>query len=56
MIVHSLAGIANTGDTSKPWLIAICMIVSIVVVVGLFILGQKSKDEDKDDEEDGTLF
>lgn len=56
MILESLVGIASTGDTSNPWLIAICMIVSIVVVVGLFIIGQKSKDEDKDEEEDGTLF
>lgn len=52
MIVHSLVGIANTGDTSKPWLIAICMIVSIVVVVGLFILGQKGKGDDEDETED----
>ena len=41
-----MVGMAQTGDTSKPWLIAICMIVSIIVVVALFILGQKGKDED----------
>lgn len=44
-------GIANTGDTSKPWLIAICMIVSIVVVIALFIMGQKGKNEDDSDDE-----
>ena len=48
-------GTANTGDSSKPWLVAICMIVSIVVVVGLFILNQKTK-EDEDEEEDENLF
>ena len=45
-----LIGIADTGDTSKPWLIAICMIVSIVVVFVLFLLGQKDKNEEDDDE------
>ena len=46
-----LVGIADTGDTSKPWLIAICMIVSIVVVIALFIMGQKGKNEDDSDDE-----
>lgn len=45
-----LAGISNTGDGSKPWLIAVCMIVSIVVVAALFIIGQKG-DDDEDVEE-----
>lgn len=44
--MNYLAGIANTGDSSKPWLIAVCMIVSIVVVVALFIISQKGKDDD----------
>lgn len=43
-----LIGMAQTGDSSKPWLIAVCMIVSIVVVVGLFIIGQKGKDDEDD--------
>lgn len=46
-MMNLLVGMANTGDTSKPWLIAICMIVSIIVVVALFILGRKD-DEDND--------
>ena len=45
-----LIGIAATGDSSKPWLIAICMIVSIVVVIALFLMGQKGND-DEDEEE-----
>lgn len=47
-----MLGMAHTGDNSKPWLIAICMIVSIVVVVALFILGQKNNNDDTDDLED----
>ncbi len=45
-----LIGIATTGDSSKPWLIAICMIVSIVVVIALFLMGQKGNN-DEDEEE-----
>lgn len=51
-----LVGMANTGDTSKPWLIAVCMIVSIVVVAALFIIGNAGRDEStEDDENDGLL-
>lgn len=45
-----IVGIAQTGDGSKPWLIAVCMIVSIVVVVALFIVGQKNKQEDEEED------
>ena len=45
-----LIGIAATGDSSKPWLIAIYMIVSIVVVIALFLMGQKGNN-DEDEEE-----
>lgn len=51
-MLEYLVGIANTGDTSKPWLIAICMIVSIVVVAALFIIGQKDKTDDDEDVEE----
>ncbi|MDO5156843.1 MAG: hypothetical protein Q4D51_12855 [Eubacteriales bacterium] len=40
-MLNYLIGMANTGDTSKPWLVAICMIVSIIVVVALLIVGRK---------------
>lgn len=36
-----------TGDDSKPWLIAVCLIVSLVMLVGLFIFGRGMKAEDK---------
>ncbi len=45
-----MTGIANTGDNSKPWLIAICLIVSVVVVAALFVMGQKDNDDMDDDE------
>lgn len=45
---NTMLGLAQTGDNSKPWLIAICMIISIIVVVALFIIGQKDKSDDED--------
>ncbi|MGN0153465.1 MAG: hypothetical protein ACI4A3_03375 [Lachnospiraceae bacterium] len=51
-MLNYLIGTANTGDASKPWLIAICMIVSIVMVVALFIIGQNSKSDDEEDVEE----
>lgn len=45
---NTMFSLAQTGDSSKPWLIAICMIVSIVVVVALFVIGQKGKSDDED--------
>ncbi|MCM1497732.1 MAG: hypothetical protein NC124_04625 [Clostridium sp.] len=50
-MLNWLIGMVNTGDTSKPWLIAVCMIVSIVVVVALFIIGQRDRNDDEDVEE-----
>ncbi|MCM1159428.1 MAG: hypothetical protein NC300_11930 [Bacteroidales bacterium] len=49
-MLNWLIGTAQTGDGSKPWLIAVCMIVSIVVVVALFIIGQQDKDDDEAEE------
>ena len=46
-----LMGMADTGDTSKPWLIAVCMIVSIIVVVALFIIGNRGSGDTEDDNE-----
>ena len=33
-----------TGDDSKPWLIAVCLIVSIVIMIFLFVLGRGDDD------------
>lgn len=41
---------AQTGDSSKPFLVAICFIVSIVLMVVL-ILTNKSQDDDGDDDD-----
>lgn len=56
-MLNYLVGMVETGDASKPWLIAICMIVSIIVVVALFIMGNKNGDDaaSKEDEMDGFL-
>lgn len=48
VMYNTMLALAQTGDNAKPWLIAICMIVSIVMVVALFIIGQKGKSEDDD--------
>lgn len=50
-MLNYLVGMAKTGDNSKPWLIALCMIVSIVVVVVLFIVGGQDKENDEDNDE-----
>lgn len=51
-----LVGMAATGDTSKPWLIAVCMIVSIIVVVALFIIGNTGSDQSAEDEDNEGLL
>ncbi len=49
-VTKDILAITATGDQSKPWLIAICMVVSIVVLIGLIILGVKGKKDNKDHE------
>ncbi|MDE5966216.1 MAG: hypothetical protein K2G89_05225 [Lachnospiraceae bacterium] len=46
LFYNSLLMVA-TGDDSKPWLIAICLIVSLAIMVFLFVLG-RSEDNRKD--------
>ena len=45
---------AQTGDSSKPLLIAICLIISVILTVVLVITGRmiNKKDDEDDDEED----
>lgn len=40
---------AATGDNSKPLLIAICLIVSVVLMVVLIITGKNIKDSEDED-------
>ncbi len=47
-----MIGMADTGDAARPWLIAICMIVSIVMVVALFIIGDRKNQENEDDDDE----
>lgn len=44
----NVLGTAITGDNSKSWLIAICMVFSIVVIIALFVLGMKNNKDDKE--------
>lgn len=48
-IMNSL--LVATGDSGKPLLVAICLIVSIVLMVFLIITGKKQDDDDSDDTE-----
>ena len=48
-----LANIIATGDSGKPLLVAICLIVSSVLMVVLIMVGKSGKnEEDEEDEED----
>lgn len=44
---------AATGDNSKPLLVAICLIVSVILTIVLLVTGRMAnkQDEDVDDEE-----
>ncbi len=41
----NVALLAATGDDSNPWLIVICLIVSLVIMGFLFLLGGKNDDK-----------
>ncbi len=41
-----------TGDSNKPVLIAICLIVSIILMVVLLIMGKSVGNKNDDDDED----
>lgn len=47
---NSLLTVA-TGDDSKPWLIAVCLIVSLAIMVFLFVLG-RGEDNPKDNKKE----
>ncbi len=38
-----------TGDDSRPWLIAVCLIISIAIMIFLFVIGRE--DDEKNDKE-----
>ena len=54
MMKTALAAVlAATGDSGRPLLIAICLIVSIVLMITLFVTGRyiNKKNEDEDEDE-----
>lgn len=52
MLNYSMFLTAMTGDSSKPLLIAICLIVSIVLTVVLIITGRSINKKDNEDSEE----
>ena len=42
-----LANIVAAGDSGKPLLVAICLIVSIVLMVVLIMIGKSNADSDE---------
>lgn len=50
LFYNSLLAVA-TGDDSKPWLIAVCLIVSLAIMVFLFVLG-RGEDNPKDNKKE----
>ena len=42
-----IANIVATGDSGKPLLVAICLIVSIVLMVVLIMIGKSNADSDE---------
>lgn len=55
MMLYLLASPA-TGDGSRPWIAAIILIVSVIVLISLFLLGRKSdKQDDSYRDEDDQL-
>ena len=43
---------AVTGDDSKPFLVADCLIVSVIVMAVLIILGKKNQNTDDESDDD----
>lgn len=44
---------AMTGDDSKPFLVAVCLIVSVILMAVLIIMGKKN--QSTDDESDDNM-
>lgn len=51
--VGNVGSIPVTGDGFRPWIAAVILIVSVVVLVTMFVLGRHkdSKEDDKDEDE-----
>ncbi len=54
-ILNMLAGVPATGDGARPWIAAVILIVSVLVLIGLFVLGKRPDKQDdtfQDEDED----
>lgn len=51
MVHYAALLTAMTGDNSKPLLVAICLIVSVILMVVLIITGRNGKNDDKENDD-----
>lgn len=49
-IIYALAGVPVTGDGFRPWIAAVILIVSIVVLVAMIVMGKRSGDDSGQDD------
>lgn len=49
-IIYALAGVPVTGDGFRPWIAAVILIVSIVVLVAMIVMGKRSGDDSEQDD------
>lgn len=43
---------AMTGDDSKPFLVAVCLIVSVILMAVLIIMGKKNQNAEDESDDD----
>lgn len=50
-MIYALAGVPVTGDGFRPWIAAVILIVSIVILVAMIVMGKRSGDDSERDED-----
>jgi len=41
-----------TGDKVRPWIAAVILIVSVIVLIGVFVFGKRDKDSEDSSQEE----
>lgn len=49
-MIYALAGVPVTGDGFRPWIAAVILIVSIVILVAMIVMGKRSSDDSERDD------
>lgn len=49
-MIYALAGVPITGDGFRPWIAAVILIVSIVILVAMIVMGKRSGDDSERDD------